>query len=185
MAISKEDQQKLELNFMQMQSTFEYVLNRNDYNTLTPALKIYILKISQAGGGPNDVRYHLKDLGAKYQREKIIPLAVQELLDIKTSDSHSKDKTDWPKDKETFWKVEDFLEFSDDWAYELERFNYCILPDDMDKKLEQFFEQGNSANVFNKAFRFGGIENELFVVELIEDLYKLSTPKDQWIDITV
>ena len=195
MAVSKLDQDILDKYFIQMQSTFEYVLNRNDYNEVTPALKVFLQKIHYAGGGKNDVRYHLRDLGARYQRDKMIPLCIEHLLTLKgvvkeetwpfkKEDKPSRSIT-VPEEKEVFWKVQDFTKFSDEWAIEIERYNFCYLPDDMEDKLIEFFQQGNTALVFNEAFMFGDEVEADAIQELVEDLYKMNTPKDQWIDIRV
>ncbi len=190
MSITKLDRGILDKYFIQMQSTFEYVLNRNDYNEVTPALKVFLQKIHYAGGGSGDVRYHLKDLGARYQREKIIPLCVDHLLSLKgvvkeETWPYKKDKKDDKPKTEKFWKVSDFLEFSDEWADEIERYSFCYLPDDMEDKVIEFFQQGNSAATFNASFSFGDEVEADAIMELVEDLYKIHTPKDQWIDIRV
>lgn len=186
MAIEQAEKKELQESFFKMQSTFEYVLNRNDYNALTPALSVFIMRIKNAGGGPNDVRYFLRDLGTLYQRKKIIPLAVEELrrlikLDKVTgvTSTTAAAKAAAPvKEEEPIYHVDTFLRFSDEWAYELERFNYCILPDDMNAKLTSFFKQGNTADTFNNAIRFGGIDDEEFVMEMVDDLYSIHAPAE-------
>ena len=194
--ITKLDRSILDKYFIQMQSTFEYVLNRNDYNEVTPALKVFLQKIHYAGGGKNDVKYHLKDLGARYQREKLIPLCIDHLMSLKgvvkeetwpfkKDDKKKKDEVKVEEKEEKIWNVQDFTEFSDEWAIEIERYNFCYLPDDMEDKVIEFFQQGNSAMVFNEAFSFGDEVEADAIMELVEDLYKIHTPKDQWIDIRV
>ncbi len=163
------DSQLLRYNkaYFTMVPTFKYQLNKWDYDKMVPDLLKYMESFNMAGGSWEQLKKQTAGLGTPYQNIKI--QRIMELDYIKISTEIVTKEVQ----KVTNWTLNDFLEFSDEWAEDLDNVSYSMLSDDMEEKLIEYFEQGGDYVQFLRAFAFGDEEEQEYIYELIFDLYKV------------